>query len=467
MRILLVGLVLPVLLAPSAASAQVGFRFNRPGSGARAAGMANAFIAVSDDGTAASWNPAGLGQLRKPELSLVGTALTQTVATRGFRSRDDSSVFSPTTSSHGSSYVDFASLAVPLTLFGKPLTFQAAWRRLYALDFRENVSLTREPLAGGAPPPAQISANSDVVGSVDLLSFAGAVKLTPRLALGVSANGWQGDWWEERAVSEALLNGASPSEFVRVRQDNRVRGWNATAGLLLTYPRWSVGLVYQSPLASDYRTTARGETSTHPPPPAQEVEGTIHFARALGLGGAWRPSARYMLALDLTWDDWSGTLLDTPVTGKVNFFDGLPEERTSTRDTLSLNVGAERLFVGEAFVVPLRFGVALEPQGGRSPYTLDPVDFVMLALGSGYNTNSLKFDAALQYRWATFRDGASFSLGSLPYDPLLPEAVGERRVKEWRVKLSLIFRITNTEKLRRTLRGVFAGEAADPKDGSS
>jgi hypothetical protein len=47
---------------------------NRPGSGARAAGMGNAFIAVSDDGTAASWNPAGLSQLRKPELSLVHSA---------------------------------------------------------------------------------------------------------------------------------------------------------------------------------------------------------------------------------------------------------------------------------------------------------------------------------------------------------------------------------------------------------
>ena len=33
--------------------------------------MGNAFIAVSDDGTAASWNPAGLSQLRRPELSVV------------------------------------------------------------------------------------------------------------------------------------------------------------------------------------------------------------------------------------------------------------------------------------------------------------------------------------------------------------------------------------------------------------
>ena len=60
-----------MLAGASGAAAQVGLVFNRTGSGARAAGMANAFIAISDDGTAASWNPSGLAQLRKPELSVV------------------------------------------------------------------------------------------------------------------------------------------------------------------------------------------------------------------------------------------------------------------------------------------------------------------------------------------------------------------------------------------------------------
>lgn len=41
------------------------------GSGARALGIAGAFTAVADDATAASWNPAGLTQLERPELSIV------------------------------------------------------------------------------------------------------------------------------------------------------------------------------------------------------------------------------------------------------------------------------------------------------------------------------------------------------------------------------------------------------------
>ena len=41
------------------------------GSGARALGFAGAFVAIADDATAASWNPAGLIQLERPEVSAV------------------------------------------------------------------------------------------------------------------------------------------------------------------------------------------------------------------------------------------------------------------------------------------------------------------------------------------------------------------------------------------------------------
>ena len=35
--------------------------------------MADAFVAIADDATAASWNPAGLVQLERPEISIVGS----------------------------------------------------------------------------------------------------------------------------------------------------------------------------------------------------------------------------------------------------------------------------------------------------------------------------------------------------------------------------------------------------------
>ncbi len=44
---------------------------NITGTGARALGMGGAFIAIADDATAASWNPAGLAWLVRPEMSVV------------------------------------------------------------------------------------------------------------------------------------------------------------------------------------------------------------------------------------------------------------------------------------------------------------------------------------------------------------------------------------------------------------
>jgi long-subunit fatty acid transport protein len=232
-----------------------------------------------------------------------------------------------------------------------------------------------------------------------------------------------------------------------------VRGQSFVLGMMLTYPRFSVGAVYLNPLVSDFDSSAVGVSSTREGEVTQVLDGELHFPRAFGIGGAWRPASRWTVALDFTWDDWSETFLDTPLTGRVNLFDGLPIELSASRDTWSVNAGAERLFAGDGFVVPLRFGLAWEPQGARDAYTRDSVDFVMLALGTGYNTNSLKFDAAFQYRWASFESGAEFGPG--PSSGLLPSAVGERRNSQWRLKLSLILRLTDTDKLKRTLGKVF------------
>ena len=438
------------------ASAQVGLAFNRPGSGARAAGMANAFIAVSDDGTAASWNPAGLGQLRKPELSIVSSTIGRSIVAQGYRTRDDLATFTPTRSSYQGTYLDFASLAVPVSLWGKAVTFQGSWRRLYALDYREVVSTTREPLVPEGPPPTRIDINDDLVGGVDLLSLAGALRLTRRVAIGGSVNFWRGDWKEDVWTSETLLVAPGGTGYLTTSQTSRVRGDNFSVGLMLTYPRFSVGLVHQGALHSDFSATANATASGTTEAPRQSAQGSLQFPRTFGLGGAWRPAERWTVALDFTWDEWKSAELDTPETGRINFLDGLPPDRTSSRNTTSVNAGAEHLFLGAGYVIPLRFGAAWEPQGARDPYTRDAVNFVMLAFGTGYNTNSLKLDAAFQYRWARFQTGADLG-GLTESQPELPSAVGEQESKEWRLKLSLIFRVTDTAKLHRTLGKVFGG----------
>ncbi|MET0556784.1 MAG: hypothetical protein ABW221_27335 [Vicinamibacteria bacterium] len=444
-------LVLGLVALTSPVAAQTGLVFNRTGSGARAAGMANAFVAVSDDGTAASWNPAGLAQLRLPELSIVNTTSGQALSADGFRTRDGLSTYSPTRSAYQDAYLDFASLALPARIAGKPVTFQGAWRRLYALDFRTITSTTREPLVSEAPPVATFADNHDVVGSVDLVSLATALKLTSRLSVGGSLNLWRGDWTETGNLSETPSTPGVRPTFATFNQTNRVRGENLNLGLMLTYPRWSVGVLHQMALRSDY--SGRGDVTASDFPGTREssFEGILHFPRALGVGAAFRPAARWTVALDVTRDEWRDAYVDVGA-GPESMFDGLPKDRTSARDTTSVNAGAERLFVADGFVIPLRFGVAWEPQGWSNPYTRDHANYVMWALGSGYNTNSVKLDVGFQMRSAGFQDGIEYSLDT---NPLLPDAVGRHSSREWRVKFSLILRLQDPEKLRGLVGKIF------------
>src|SRR5438552_4125808 len=67
-----------IALAPSFVFAQSGGQtasFLNYGAGARALGMGGAFYAVADDATAAYWNPAGLPQVQRKELTMMNATL--------------------------------------------------------------------------------------------------------------------------------------------------------------------------------------------------------------------------------------------------------------------------------------------------------------------------------------------------------------------------------------------------------
>ena len=76
------------------------------GSGARSLGMAGAFTALADDATAASWNPAGLVQLERPEASVVYRYSSQTADHHS--DSGDFRVGSDQTDDNGLNYFSFA-----------------------------------------------------------------------------------------------------------------------------------------------------------------------------------------------------------------------------------------------------------------------------------------------------------------------------------------------------------------------
>jgi hypothetical protein len=453
-----------VLSAAATAALGQETSLNRPGSGARAAGMGNAFIAVSDDGTAASWNPAGLSQLRKPEFSLVQSTSRRDTFQERYRTRDESAAYTTLKTPSTSVALEFASAAVPFSVAGKPVTLQAGWRRLYQLDSRARGDTRRVPGSDADRPEGLVRFDNATDGNVDLWSLAGAARVTSRLSLGWSADFYRGSWEDRANVSEdpGILG---PTDFYTSRISNRVGGHSVSLGLLLAYPAVRTGVVYHGALRSDYGVTQSTRSNLTPPFDASFESGTkLHFPQSVGLGFAWLPRPLLRLALDFTYDQWTQFLvLGSPNSpdGPVSGFDGLPPDLSTTRDTVTVNAGLERLFPVNGQFVPLRLGFSHEPQGGRDPLVRDDADQMVVAAGTGLNSNSVKLDLSVEYRWGSFRNTRSLSPVYLvgraqDFDlPLAPEVEGFIRIQEWRVKISLIYRVTSPEKVKDVVKKIF------------
>ena len=442
-----------VLACGATAEAQIGLSLNRAGSGARAAGMGDAFIAVSDDGTAASWNPAGLAQLRQPEFSFVYVVSRNGIDFAGMRSPDASIGYAVPPAAYTNSSIDFASAAVPFSIGKKPVTVQAGWHRLYQLSTDLTGNIDSVPL--DPPGPATVISRDAVLdGHIDVISLAAAVKLTGHLAVGGSVDFWRGDWVDRTTLIEES-NAAGEQAFFATTSTVELRGPNFSGGILLTYPAWNVGLVYHAPFWSSFDIRGQAMASGFPTNHVAAPDARFRLPRSMGAGVARRFGTTWMVSGSLTHDQWTEALLDglAGSDGPVNFFDGQPPSLSATRDTLSFNAGVEHLFLREGSVVPLRFGVGWEPQGGSDEVTRDPVGFLLVSAGAGYNTNRFKFDAAVQYRAASFEVSDVYTVASAINDGAR-DAIGRADTREWRIKVSAIYRLTDTDALRAAIRRI-------------
>jgi len=434
-----------------------GVALSRAGSGARAAGMGDAFVAVSDDGTAASWNPAGLAQLRQPEFSFVYGVSDQDLRLSSLRSPDDRTSYALRNPLSGSSSsVDFASAALPFAIARRPMTLQVSWRRLYRLENTFGGQFDRYETDRPGDRLGSVYFEDTLHGSIDVISVAGAVKLTSRAALGGGLDFWRGGW-DERVSYIEQSAASRPSTFFDSQAKVHMRGHNLNVGLLLNHPAWNAGIVYHAPFWSKFSQHLDQQSSEAPPDTGDAPRSRFRLPRSIGAGVAWRPAALWTVAAALTHDQWTDALVDRVpgVDRALNFFDGMPPELSTTQDTVSFNLGAERLLVHDGVVIPLRLGAGWEPQGAMDPLTRDPVNYLLFSAGTGFNTNRFKLDAAVQYRGASTRTSHVLSLETLRAGGLARDFVARADTHEWRVKVSAIYRVQDTEKLRGILRRIF------------
>lgn len=396
------------------------------GSGARAAGMADSFVAVADDATAASWNPAGLVQLERPEISVVAEFLRVRDEFTADDEFDNDQTF---TDSAGG--LNFASITypIPVLIAGRNAVVGLSYQQRYDLNRSFDVGLITSittPIA----IDSTLTVDYEQEGALGTITPAFAIEITDRLSIGASINFWRSspfndNGWDQTFEynTETIIATTSGPPFVQTTSRTEeeeyedLRGENITAGLLWNVnPRWNLALRYDSAFTGDIDYKSRIDGSNIVTPVVVDERREMSFPDSWTVGAAYRPYDKLTLALSITRTDWNDFYVETAAGEKISLIDGtgLDEPRHAKFDpTYTVRLGMEYVLIPDDldanldWLWSLRGGVFLdqEPASGRSKYDPndkgdgDPEDFYGFALGVGLQAyNRVNVDVAYQLR---------------------------------------------------------------------
>jgi long-subunit fatty acid transport protein len=377
-----------------ATQVEISSSLNPVGSGARAAGMGGAFIGVADDATAASWNPAGLVQLEKPEFSFVYGYLD--------REQNYSSALHPELQSQSmdANGINYASFAYPFTLAQKNMVVSLNYQRLF--DLNKSLKTKFNSDFGGGD---RFNDNVDFhqKGYLSTLTPAFAIQVIPELYLGVAVNIWDdfmgtSSWDSHYNSSGAGIGGGLPFTASLANQDKySFSGLNVTTGFLVNLNKVSIGGVFKSPFSGKIKHTGTSTTVGTGGIPStgstSETE-TLDMPMSAGLGLAYRPSDNWLFSLDGYWTQWSAYVQKDAAGNQTNPITTHPISEGKLKDTYQARLGGEYLIVKGKSVIPLRVGFFYDPEPGA--HGVD--NFFGGSVGSGYTWENYSFDVAYQYR---------------------------------------------------------------------
>lgn len=375
--------------------------FNPVGSGARALGMGGAFIAVADDATAASWNPGGLIQLEKPEISIVG----------GYVNRTENNTFGNNPEASGKQSandidLNYLSIAYPFNVANHNMVVSLNYQRLYDFNRSWNFSLDAQNPLFTTPTAYQYEQK----GALYALGLAYSAEITPRFSAGVTFNYWgdfirKNEWQQTYNMNGNISLGGFPGTFKSEKIETYgFSGWNANLGFLFKMTeRWTLGGVFKTPFTASIDHQVREDNRvTYPTFPAANTRTVknrtysdeLRMPLSYGLGLTYRFSDGFTISGDLYRTHWSDFIYRNYQGMETSPISGKPAGSSDIAKTNWLRLGGEYLIIGADYVIPLRAGIFYDP----APADGSPDDYYGFALGSGIAYGRFIFDIAYQFR---------------------------------------------------------------------
>ncbi|MDD2365116.1 MAG: outer membrane protein transport protein [Desulfuromonadaceae bacterium] len=386
--------------------AEISSSLNPVGSGARATGMGGAFIAVADDATAASWNPAGLINLETPEVSAVFS-----YSSRG-QSYNSTAYPELTGKTHSvdTSDLNYVSAAYPFQLLNRNMIVTLNYQRLY--DMNKKISYANYNYGGLFTNGVY---NYKQSGHLGTISPAIAIQVLPNLYVGATVNIWDNFAGTNSWTGHGSYSGtADLGGGVLIPQS---RNWtqkfdfsaiNYNFGLMYNVNKFTIGVVGKTPFEADVdleETTSDINSVPQTVGPTKEKM-KMGMPASYGVGISYRYSDSLTVAADLYHTQWSDFYITDTAGNEFNPLTTLPIVQGKPKDTTQVRVGGEYLFIGDKMTVPVRAGVFYDPEPGFTKVD----SYYGFSLGSGVAYDKYAFDVSYQYRWG---NGVS---GDVPVD---------------------------------------------------
>lgn len=351
--------------------------------GGRSAQMGGAYTGVAEDGAAAYFNPAGLGQITTPSMSISANGL------------------------------DIQTYTLEKRLFGQDLTFRSnafypsAWSVVRTLgEYRvafsaivpsnlDVISTTnfRDVILAGQPFPVGLI-DSRIKDRVYLIGPSLAFRITPTLMVGATLYYWYGE-----ALRETTLFFGGSSGQSQVGQFNRTS--TTTHGLLgqigfLAKPseRYSVGLLLRAPVPLDQTTKVDNQEYSFDAPSGiftntfsqAEKSHSVRRPPGAAVGFALHPLPDMTFSIDLSYYGSAGYTVSS--------------REIELRPVLNGAVGFEKMMIPK---FPIRAGFysnrSAAPRLNDTPGEVqdDHVDSYGFTLGVGYLDELSTFDVGMRY----------------------------------------------------------------------
>lgn len=412
---------------PAFSQIDASFSPSPVGSGARAAGMADAFVALADDATAVSWNPAGLVQLERPEIAIVGSF---NFIEEHFRAPGHPEF--NTTNRSENAELNFASVSLPLPpLFGqRNATISFAYQQQY--DFSREFASIYDSSSDITQSTQTVRLNQE--GKLGALTSAIGVELSDRLSIGLAVNFWHStpfstnSWSQESHFFEHAENkfGEQDTTVDARTEYEDFEGTNFAIGALLRLTEhFQVGLRFDTEFTgkAEYTRTEDREVvgGFRGAPTIDEESREVWFPSTLAIGGAYRPGDKLTVAFDVSFTDYDDFYVETAEGEKISLVDNRnlnSPGATNFQTAVTVRLGAEYVFVPEHpseeldRLWSLRGGLFFdqEPASGSpnliTPGDGKPDDFYGIALGLGLLVkNRINIDLAYQFRYGNDVNG--------------------------------------------------------------